>query len=191
MDVSPDDASQPPIYPPGSVVYEVTYTDEHVIGLWQHLRQLKRRSRIFMRVFRVAAGLVLAGLFVLVSMNGNWRQDWHLATSLLGLLCVLGALVFSEQIDRWFVVRRWRKALTRNKRATISFNSEGLSGRSEFGQVANYWAAYSAAVRFPDGFLIFSGPYLPQWFRDADLVQGTPDEAQALFKRNVPNYKPL
>ena len=185
MNVPIDETGRSPGDGAGSVIYEATYTDEHIVGLWQHLRRLKVRSRMFMRIFRIVAGLILVGLIVLVLKVGQ-RQQWPLAAALLGILAVL---MFSERIDRWLLVRRWRKGHHRNRRARITFNSEGMSGQSDLGTVSNQWAAYTAAVRFTDGFLIFSGPYLPSWYRHADLVQGTPDDAATLFKANVPRYQ--
>lgn len=167
------------------VVYEITYTDAHVLALWRHLRRFKRRSRVFMQVFRVGAGLILVGLIALMLWLGGWR-GWYLTAALLG---ILGVLVFSEQIDAWLVVRRWRKSPSRDKLARLAFSADGLRGHSEFSESSSKWAAFTAAVRFPEGFLIFSGPYLPYWFPDAALVQGTPAEAATLFRANIPHHK--
>ena len=185
MNTPSEDLSPSLDKPTNGVGYEITYSDEHVMTLWRRLRQSKRRSRMFMRVFRVVAGLVLAGLIVLVLVMGRWRY-WHLAAA---LGAILGALVFSEHLDAWLVVRRWRRSLGRNSRATIAFTSDGFSGHSDLGQSTSKWAAFTAALRFPDGFLLFSGPYLPRWYPDAALVRGTPDDAAALFKAYVPQYQ--
>ena len=169
--------------PSEKAVYEIVYTDAHVVTLWRRGLQL-RRGRIIMLAFRVFACLLLGGLAGLVLWLSP--HQWGLASAVLAFFLLVA---FSQPLDQWLVVRRWRRSLHRNSRTRLELVPDGLHSVGQHSESTSRWTAFASAHRFPDGFLLFVDRRLAYWLPHTSLVEGTIEDAARLIFAGVPDYK--
>lgn len=71
--------------------------------------------------------------------------------------------VFLTQLEDWRLRRAFRKSPYHNQPIVTQVSEEGILTTSPKSQAKLTWAAYTRAVRFPDGVLLFQGPRMINW----------------------------
>lgn len=152
----------------GAVTTTVVLTPEHYVEALKRCRSQHFGRRIW-RWVRYAVALV----FLLVALGGLAAPQSHMSASKLGLAGFMLALAFfmffPHKIDDFFARRSFLKSPHCNIRQTMRFTDHGLYSSSEVQEGTLKWTAFSRAVIFKDGILIFQGPKLAHWIPDSGL----------------------
>lgn len=163
-------------------VYRFRFTDEHLIA--SHLRY--REQVWWRRLFYVFKWLIAVFAAVLLGVSA-WAGS-VVGGGIFG--AVLGVLLLSWPIDRWFIRRSFRKSPFRNSDITFSLSRDGAHVVGTNEEVRVGWPIYTKARRFKDGLLLFQGPSVFNWLPDSALVEGArPEQAIEFVRGNVKDYR--
>ena len=133
---------------------------EHVV---ETLR--RRRSLTWLgQWFRYAAAL----MFLFFCLTNLFLSFWHYFVSAIILVPVVQLFFWYKIVD--FLTRRnFRKSPHCNTQQTIQLSDEGLHSISEVQDSTVKWTAYSRAVIFNDGILLFQSSMMIHWIPDDTL----------------------
>jgi hypothetical protein len=115
---------------------------------------------------RLLDGILYAiALYILiVAISSFVMGRWNI----LSIIMIVSSIVvlfgkFFVKIENYFILRRFRDSPLRNQRLLVTLSDEGYRGQSSVGNVKLGWAAYSHALGFTDGVLMFQGKGLFHW----------------------------
>ncbi|TWT66107.1 YcxB family protein [Allorhodopirellula solitaria] len=129
----------------------------------QHLgRRIWTWFRFAIAIMLLAAALV--GLFV----------PQYIASAVMFAMAVF--MFFPHKIDNFFARRNFRRSPYCNTEHTMRFSDQGLESSSDVQESTLKWGAFSQAVIFPDGILIFQGPKMVHWIPDDSLQRSSDAE---------------
>lgn len=163
-------------------MFEFTFSEALLIEASRrrcHGRKLGCYAKTGLRILLGSCLVILIGVCVL-------------AKTFLGavvLTMFFALLVFTRRIEEWLIRRRFRKSPYRDERIRIELSPDGLSARGEISNAQLTWAAFTAARRLVDGFLLYQGPGVCNWLPFNALSQGTVEEVEDLIRRNVSGYR--
>ena len=136
---------------------------EHVVETLRRLRSQQFFGCGIGQWFRYAAGL----MFLIVSLTGLFYPK--LGASAFLLLPAI-YMFFWYKIVHFHARRIFRKSPHCNTQQTIELSDEGIHSISEVQDSTVKWAAYSRAVIFNDGVLLFlQRPKMAYWIPDDTL----------------------
>lgn len=78
-------------------------------------------------------------------------------------------MFFPHKIDEYLSTRNFKKSPHYNAEQSIYLSDEGFRTESELEQTNVKWSAFSHAVIFDDGVLLYRGPNTVNWIPDATL----------------------
>lgn len=162
-------------------VFEFEFSEPFLIESFRRYRRTKTLAPYAVPL-KAVLGLCLAGLMIVCVL-----VEIYWGAALISFFLAL--LVLSHRIDERQIARRFRKSPHRDDRIRFCLSAAGITitGAKSNGQ-AN-WAAFTAARRLDDGFLLFQGPEFFSWLPFKAVVEGTTEEAEELIRANVPDYK--
>jgi hypothetical protein len=142
----------------------------------RHRQQRKTRYWFLPLKFICAVGLLaLIALCVFAKV--------YFVAVLVGLIAVL--LLASPKIDPWLTKRRMRKSPLFGLRTHITLSEAGFADSDEKSRTQLAWSVFRAVRRFPDGFMLFSGPWIFYWLPDKGLKSGTVSMVEELVRKHV------
>jgi len=160
--------------------YSFRFTEQHLVATASRLRQ-QARSRFWQSPIKFLCFLGLGLLFVFCA--------YHfivMPSVVFGVFLVL--LAAGPRFDYWLMKRRFRRSPYYDNEYRISVTPSGYLASSTQSRVELAWSAFTKAQRFPDGFLVLTGPQVCYWWPDSSLVTGSISEVESLLKQNVPEY---
>jgi len=161
--------------------YRFRYTEEFFIeSLKRHRDQ--HQQRLLRRALKAIGFLGLGALFA-----GFLYEKLIVPSLIFAFLLML--LAFSPQIDYWWAKRSFRKSPFYNSDVVIQLSEQGYLGRDANSRTQLGWPVFTKGRRFPDGFLLFTGPHQFHWWPNAALSSGTTSEVDAIVRRNVAGYE--
>jgi hypothetical protein len=160
--------------------YSFRFTEQHLVTTASRLRQ-QARSRFWRSPLKLICFIGLGGLFVLCAYNLI-----VMPSVVFGVFLVL--LAAGPRLDYWVMKWRFRSSPFYNSDIHVSVTSKGYVATDTKSRVELAWSAFTKATRFPDGFLVLSGPHLSFWWPDAGLTSGSISEVESLLRGNVAEY---
>ena len=160
--------------------YRFRFSEQHLVTTVTRFRQ-QARSRLWQLPVKMLCFIGMSVLFAFSLYNLILMPS-----VVLGVLIALLAL--GPRLDYWFMKRRFRRSPFYNNEMHISLTPNGYAASSTYSRVEVAWGALTKARRFPDGFLVFSGPQVCYWWPDTSLTGGTVAEVENLLKQHVAEY---
>lgn len=142
----------------GALTARVLFTSEHLIETLTRYRSQHLGRRIW-KWFRYAAALV----FLIVAVIGFFIPQYGASVFMLALAIFM---FFPHKIDDFLAQRNFRKSPHYNTQQMILLSDGGLYSKSEVQESTLKWTAFSRAVIFRDGVLMFQGPKTVHWLPD-------------------------
>jgi hypothetical protein len=141
--------SDSPAYPVG----EITVDSLYLRDAFARMTRTRRRRTI-------AIYLVMLSALAAVIANGRGFDRG----STFGFL-FLAATMFSIPpfVSRFVARRAYLKSPHRGRKLRFEWSDEGVRMSSPTGDAHLAWAGLVRVVRFPDGLLLFRGPYAATW----------------------------
>lgn len=171
---------QPTLDAPGNIVCRLVFTPDHMIETLSRYRSqyLGRQVGVAIR-YTCASILMAAALFAFL-----YLQNYRAGALMLAFACFL---FVSHMIDNFLARRRLHKSPHCNSHATIMISESGLRFDSDIEESNLKWTAFSRAVVFGDGVLLFQGPAMLHWIPDRFLDREDDKKTvRALAKANLP-----
>jgi hypothetical protein len=85
--------------------------------------------------------------------------------------------------------RSLKKSPWTGSRMNTTLSEDGMHITSDKSDVFLKWSAFTKALRFNDGFLLFQGPRVFNWLPKSALTEGSEQDVDSLLKENIKNYK--
>jgi hypothetical protein len=165
-----------------SVRYQLQANDAFfTVALQRHYSQ-----HSLYRVFSVirAFGFIV---FMLCSIAAAVAWELLLAVITLGMALFIP---YSRKFDHFCRARIIRKSPHWNEVSMTEFSDEGLKTNSNKGNTDLTWQAFTRALRFSDGFLLYKGPNYFHWLPDSALVEGSnASDAEAILRENLTDFR--
>ena len=130
-----------------------------------------------------SVGIIGLGLLLAVGVFA----DSAIMTGIFAFFIAL--LIAGPAFDTWLAKRRFRKSPFYNSNVTVRLSGSGYFGEDANSRTELSWAAFTDGSRFPDGFLLFTGPQQFHWFPDRALVVGGIAEIESVLKQKIPKFK--
>jgi len=161
--------------------YNVKLDEDYLVTLVARTRKQARSHYWFapLKLFSVLG----VGAFFALSL-------YHLIVPLViifGFLLVL--LAIGPRFDYWRVKRSFRRSHFYNCTVHFLIESEGIVSSHEHGRSENKWSTYTKALRFSDGFLIFSSESPDYWWPDSALISGNISDVESVLKEKILAYR--
>lgn len=164
------------------VNYIFRYTTEHLLT-----SMLRYREQTWWRRPFVKYRWPLVALFGICAIGAVSYKFQILTIVTIG---VIGALVLGWPIDSWLASNRFKKSPYYNDDLTVELSEEGFNSAGGNNKINLTWDAFTKARRFPDGLLLFQGPYVCNWLPDAKLESpATAEMAAELVRSKVSDYR--
>jgi len=113
------------------------------------------------------------------------QQKWLGVAFLAAFIAVL---LYSQRIDRFVRSRQLRRSPFINEDVDIILTDAGFEATSPSTSLRLAWSAFTSAVRFSDGWLLFSGPRLFRWLPDSSSITGSAGlEFEPLVRKHIAN----
>jgi len=145
----------------GTIASRFVFTPEHLVDTLERFRS-QHPARQWWRWFRYFAALI----FVLVALAGLFVPQ-HWVSAFMAALAIF--MFFPHKIDDYLATRNFRKSPHCNAEQAIYLSDDGFRAESEIEQTTIKWSAFTNAVIFDDGVLLYRGPKLVNWIPDATL----------------------
>lgn len=168
--------------PAHMVTAEFQFTSDHFVVSLERYRQ-QHRGRL---VGLLVKGLVIAVLAPIVLWM-FWRG--HLAIGLF--LAAFGGFMFvAHHVDFWIARRSLRKSPYCDEVITVEMTEADMHSRSARHEARLQWSAFTKAVHFRDGFLLFQGPKAFNWIPLSALADPSQAvELEALLRSRIAGYR--
>lgn len=154
----------------GTITSRFDFTPKHLIDTLERFRS-QGFGRRFWNWFRYFAAFI----FLLIAVGGLIvTQYW---ATIFGLTLTM-LMFFSYKIDDKLAVRNFKKSPHYNAEYTIYLSTEGFRAESEIEQTNIKWSAFTKAIIFDDGVLLYRGTNVVNWIPDITL--SSKDEASRL-----------
>jgi hypothetical protein len=140
-------------------------------------------------VRRFAAAVKWIGIVVLSAsvVMAIAQQEW---LGVVFIATIITLLLYSQRIDRIIRARQLRRSPFINEDVEILLADAGFEGTSPSTSLKLAWGAFTSAVRFPDGWLLFNGPRLFRWLPDSCSVAGSAGlEMEPLVRRHIASVR--
>lgn len=137
------------------------FSPEHLVETLTRYRSQHLGRRIWRWVRYFAAFI-----FLVVAFVGLFIPQYGASAFMLALAVFM---FFPHKIDDFLARRNFRKSPHCSTHQTLRFSDEGLRSSSEVHESTLKWSAFSRAVIFNDGVLIFQGPKMVHWIPDTSL----------------------
>ncbi len=162
--------------------YELQASDMYFITAFERHWKQRRVDKYMTAIFRVAAVV-----FLLCALATVIQEEWGSAI----LAVCFSALILSRRyLNRLVIVRNIRKSPYYNGIMRASLTDDGLLTKGAISTEDVSWDAFTYAVRFSDGILLYRGPGLFNWLADSALAEGfTPEQAESVIQKHVSDYR--
>jgi hypothetical protein len=111
------------------------------------------------------------------------QQEW---LGVAFLAAIIAVVLYSQRIDRFVRSRQLQRSPFINEDVDILLADSGFEATSPSTSLRLAWSAFTNAVRFSDGWLLFSGPRLFRWLPDSSSVAGSAD---SLVRKHIANVR--
>lgn len=165
--------------------FEFTFGEAYFVAMHRRARDSLRGRRGFVAL-KIVLGSLLA---VVLGLCALVRPSVGALVFVLILVTMLVLLVFAADLGEWLAGRNVRRSIYRDELVRVTVSPSGcsivgaMSGRSDLP-----WSSFTHAMRVRDGFLLFRGP-MCNWLPIEALTRGTADEADALIRQNIADYR--
>ncbi|WP_186776270.1 YcxB family protein [Rubripirellula reticaptiva] len=144
-----------------TITSRFSFTSQHLIDTLTRFRSQHSGRRLWRWLRWVAAFI-----FVLVAIAGLFIPQYF-ASAFMVALAIFA--FFPHKIDDYLATRNFRRSPHCNAQQIIHLSDDGFRAESEIEQTDLKWAAFSKAVIFSDGVLLYRGPKMVNWIPDATL----------------------
>lgn len=134
------------------------FSSDHLIETLTRYRS-QRFGRWIWNWLRYAAAFVFLVVAVAALFVPQYGASVFMLTSAVFMF-------FPHKIDDFLAKRNFRKSPHHNTQQMIQLSDDGLYSKSEVQESTLKWTAFSRAVIFHDGVLIFQGPKMVHWLPD-------------------------
>lgn len=167
-----------------STYYTFKYTNNHLITSMERYRQQLWWRRPFI-VYRWPIVITC-----LVSLPVSFHFHLKIVFILTG--AALGALLLGWPIDKWNTKHRFKKSPYYNDELVITLSDDGFQAKGTNNEVKLNWNAFTKAVRFSDGVMLFQGPHVFNWLPDDSAENpDTINETLVLIRKKITGFKSL
>jgi hypothetical protein len=143
--------------------YRFRFTEEHLLTSLERFQQQLPGIRLFHKYRWL---LLAIAVFVLLVATLKRPKLLSIALCVSPVLLVL----WLRLLNSWSTRRRFRQSPSYNDDIVICLSETGMRTRSNLGETCINWKAFTKARQFPDGFLLFQGPSVFNWFPNAAAV---------------------
>jgi hypothetical protein len=145
----------------GTIASRFRFTTEHFVETLDRLRS-QQSERSLWRSLRPLA----VTLFLLFAYGGLLESQYWI-TFLMVMLTIF--MFFPHKVGNHFATRNFEKSPIYNIKNTYFLSEDGFRSESEIGNLDMKWAAFTKAVIFDDGILLYSDTDIGHWIPDASL----------------------
>ncbi len=145
----------------GVITSRFRFTPEHLIETLDRFRS-QRAGRGLWRWFRRFAAMI----FLLVAIVGLLVPQFWASAFMVALTIFM---FFPHKIDDFLATRNFKRSPHYNAEQTLFLSENGLRTESEIENADMKWAAFSKAVIFEDGVLLYRGTNMVNWIPDESL----------------------
>ncbi|GAA5510084.1 hypothetical protein Rcae01_05590 [Novipirellula caenicola] len=145
----------------GTITSRFTFTSDHLSDSLARYRSQHKGRRIW-RWFRYFA----AFLFLIVAIFGLFVPQYFASAFMVALTIFM---FFPHKIDDLLARSRFRKSPEYGAQQVVHLSQVGFQAKSEIEETSLKWTAFSKAVIFDDGVLLFRGSNTVNWIADATL----------------------
>ena len=101
-------------------------------------------------------------------------------------------MFFAHHVDFWIARRSLRKSPYCDEVITVEMTEADMHSRSARHEARLQWSAFTKAVHFPDGFLLFQGPKACNWIPLASLADPSQAvELEAILRSRIAEYQEM
>ena len=161
--------------------FELVYDQEFF------LETVRRRNQAAGTAMLRKGGFVVVGLgclaLIAILLSGDRRGE-------IFLLLLFSVLILaSPQLDRWLTIRNFRRSPFQNETLRISLGEDAYVVAGSISSTHLSWDAFTRAVQFEDGMLLFQGPGLCNWLPFSRITRGTPAEVAERVSTKVGEFR--
>ena len=161
-----------------SVQYRIQAGDEFYATAFQrHFQQ--HASYRSISTIRIVGIIVLLLCAAATALQGHWKPA-------LASLGAVSLVILSRPLDRF--IRHWkiRRSPFWNEVFKMELSEQGFKSSSPKANVELTWEAFTKAIRFSDGVLLYQGPNAFYWLPNTSLLEGdTIGQAEWLICQHV------
>lgn len=176
----PEDASSttsPPPGPDAEIVSRFDFTPEHLLTTLAQYRKAGRRLWSRVRITLGAMGLLAALVYL--------RIDEPLPAVMM-LVCGV-VLLLTQRLNNYFVIRAFRASPHFQTPQTLRFTADKVRTESPIEETTVQWTAFTEAVFFENGVLLYRGRHIINWVPDDSLTTGSPALLRSLVASKLPS----
>jgi len=172
------------------IQYRIFVTEGHILASVEKYRR-QQKIRPWVTALKAVCAIGLSILLSLVIYGASRVKGNGGPLLLLGLvpLAFLWLLFQSHRLDYWFIKRRLRRSPFYEDEVRVGVSEAGVSVQTPRSEAVLQWPAFSRVLRLKDGFLVFTGPAVFDWWPDLALCEGSTSELESLFEQNVQGYE--
>ncbi|NOY40411.1 MAG: YcxB family protein [Planctomycetes bacterium] len=166
------------------VQYECQTTDTFFLTAFERHWKQRRIDKYITAVIRVGVTALLLG-----AVATALQREWGLA---FASVCLSALFLSRRSLNRLVLLKNVRKSPYYNEVTKTSLtDDEFLSESSKSSEKAN-WNAFTRAICFSDGILLYQGPNIFHWLPNSALVEGsTPEQAASVIRERVSDYRQI
>ncbi len=132
--------------------------------------------------------IVLSLVFILLSLGSIYHGDYKLV---IFFSIVIILMLYGHKIDYLLIKYHSRKSPHINEHVEITLNENGFQAISSKSETKTKWSAFTKAVAFNDGFLLFQGPRFFNWLPLNKISEGNVEKLSDLIRTNIKKYKTI
>jgi hypothetical protein len=163
--------------PDGTITARFFFTPQHLINTLTRYRSQHSGRRVWLW-FRYVAAVI----FLFVAVVGLFIPQYAASAFMVALAIFM---FFPHKIDDYLASRSFRKSPQFGAQQILHLSDDGFRAESEIEKTELKWTAFSKAVIFHDGVLLYRGPKMVNWIPDHTLDR----DGDALRIRNLLSAK--
>lgn len=175
--------------------FDLTFSKQYFVeaqGRFLKSRKTTRVSLIRTPFVLLFAAVIFLPLVLSTVMTGDVVTNVASGRFLTGA-CTAGMFCLLLVVAYFYVAassaRRFQNSPYRNAGFRVQLSEDGYNESSSISSVQLRWAAFTAACRFEDGFLLIQGPGAFNWLPFDSVTAGSIDEAEELIRQNIAQYR--
>ncbi|MCM2370186.1 YcxB family protein [Aporhodopirellula aestuarii] len=164
------------------VVSRFVFTPQHLVDT---LARFRSQNVLHRRMRRLRTPMVI--LFLVVAASELYQANYISACMFLVAAVVLASI---RSLDERLTKYRFRKTPICDTEQSVELSDEGLRAISEIEEALVKWSAFTRAVFFRDGVLLYRGPQIIHWIPDTTLKRSDDaDRIRGLLASKLPTSK--
>ncbi len=164
------------------VRYKIQADEVFFTSAFQRHYKQHALSRFFSTIR--AMGIIV---FTLCAMTAAVQKYWLPAFVTLGLALLI---LLSRKLDHFWLLWNLKKSPFWDEETVMEISDVGLKTSSNKGNADLAWQAFTRALRFPDGFLLYQGPSVFYWLPDSTLAEGfNAQDTEAVLRKHIANFR--